>query len=561
LSISGPDLIITNGVILTFDDASTQHEAVAIAGDRIIAVGSTRDMLALRTTHHTEVIDLEGRTLIPGLTDPHVHLADDGTNMVNAVDLRDFFLDVDTIPKLLALLAAGSEKYPAGKWVICYGSPLQDHRMSEHRLPTRKELDSVTPNHPCYITFGAHITIANSAALKLAGVTRDTVAMAGGHIEHDDSGELTGKLMERAQQYVRDVLTPDVPVGYNPNADFRHVKAGITFAGQRALERGVTTVHDVVKTTVAIRAYHDLAREGLLPLRTSLLVRVIESSIKPETLLNLGLGSPFGNDWLRIGGVKMSIDGGITGKASAFYEPYLGRDDCDCGMIRIPSEELERTVDAYHRAGHRICVHAIGDRAMDMALDAFEKATTSTPRPDHRHRIEHFGNWMVIPERLERARKMQVLPVPNLSFMRYIYEPTLSFVGAERLRGAFPMRSLLASGMPITTGSDGPAYWPADPLRDVQTAVTRMTRSGLVVEQDEAITVEAAMRVVTRNAAFNGFEENIKGSIEPGKLADLAILERNPLQVPAEEIGSIRVDGTLAGGRVVFQRRGAEVTA
>jgi predicted amidohydrolase YtcJ len=360
---------------------------------------------------------------------------------------------------------------------------------------------------------------------------------------------------------VRNVLTPDVPFGCNPTADYRHLKAGITFAGRRALERGVTTVHDVVKTTVAVRAYHELAHERALPLRTSLLIRVIESAIQPETLLNLGMGTPFGNDWLRMGGVKMSVDGGITGKASAFYEPYLGRDDCDCGMIRIPTEELDHTVDAYHRAGHRICVHAIGDRAMDMALDAFEKATASYPRTDHRHRIEHFGNWMVIPERLERARKMQVLPVPNLSFMKYIYGPTLSFVGAERLRGAFPMRSLLASGMPITTGSDGPAYWPADPLRDVQTMVTRLTNSGLVVEKDEAITVEAAMRVVTRNAAFNGLEEDIKGSIEPGKLADLAILERNPLQVPADQIESIRVDGTIAGGRVVFQRRGAEVTA
>jgi len=560
LSLSGPDLIISNGVVLTFDDTSSEHEAVAISGDRIVAVGSSGEMLALRAKG-TEVIDLDGRALIPGLTDPHVHLADDGTNMVNAVDVRDFFLDADTIPKLLALLTAGAAAYPAGKWVICYGSPLQDHRMAERRLPTRHELDSVTPNHPCYITFGAHITIANSAALHLAGVTRDTVAMPGGHIEHDEAGELTGKLMERAQQYVRVVLTPDVPVGFNPNADYRHVKAGITFGGRRALERGVTTVHDIVKTTVAVRAYHELAHERVLPVRTSLLIRVIESAIQPETLLNLGMGTPFGNEWLRMGGVKMSVDGGITGKASAFYEPYLGRDDCDCGMIRIPTEELDGTVDAYHRAGHRICVHAIGDRAMDMALDAFEKATRSYPRADHRHRIEHFGNWMVIPERLERARKMHVLPVPNLSFMKYIYEPTLSFVGAERLRGAFPMRSLLASGMPITTGSDGPAYWPADPLRDVQTMVTRLTNWGLVVEKDEAITVEAAMRVVTRNAAFNGFEENIKGSIESGKLADLAILERNPLRVPAEEIGSIRVDGTIAGGRVVFQRQGAEVIA
>ena len=168
-----------------------------------------------------------------------------------------------------------------------------------------------------------------------------------------------------------------------------------------------------------MRAYQELVLEGLLPIRVSLLIRILEAKIVPESLLNLGIKTGFGNDWLRIGGVKMSIDGGITGRVAAFNEPYAD-DPCRCGLIRIPSEELDETVDAYHKAGHRVCIHAIGDKAMDMALDSIEKAVTALPRADHRHRIEHLGNWMITKERLARIRRLEVLPVPNVPFLHHI---------------------------------------------------------------------------------------------------------------------------------------------
>jgi hypothetical protein len=441
--------------------------------------------------------------------------------------------------------------------------------MAEKRLPTRSELDAVAPKHPVVLTFGAHVFIANSVALNLAKITKDTPDPEGGEIQRDpETGELTGKLLERAQLLVRAAIGPEIPVAYSVKTDYHHLKAGITFASQSALSRGVTSVHDMVMTNVAIRAYQELAEEDALPLRTSLLIRIIESPIKPESLLNLGFYSGFGNSMLRLGGVKMSIDGGITGKAAAFYDPYLPDEhdpahehECYCGIIRIPTEELESTVDAYHRAGHRVCVHAIGDRAADMALAAFDAAITAHPRDDHRHRIEHFGNWALTPERIEKARRLGIVPVPNLSFMHSIMPPVRSFIGTDRLKGAFGLKTMLDAGLRVITGSDGPGFFPTDPLRDIGIATSRRTLEGDAVEPQEAISAVQALRMMTIDAAWSGFEEDEKGSIELGKLADFAILERNPLETAFEDIGSIEVDATLINGKFVFQRAGAEMAA
>jgi len=247
----------------------------------------------------------------------------------------------------------------------------------------------------------------------------------------------------------------------------------------------------------------------------------------------------------------MSIDGGITGRVAAFTEPYAD-DPCRCGLIRIPSEELDETVDAYHRAGHRVCIHAIGDRAMDMALDAVEKALAKKPRQDHRHRIEHLGNWMITKERLARIRRLEVLPVPNVPFMHYIYESLLACMGPKRLEGSFGIKTMLDSGIRLTSGSDGPGYWPADPLRDMCTSVSRKIWSGETVGSDEAISATQALRMYTINAAYNGFDERIKGSIEPGKLADLAVLADDPLSIEPERIKDIPVDMTIVDGKVAF---------
>jgi predicted amidohydrolase YtcJ len=551
----GPTAIFTNGTILTADDQDREAEAVALAGNRIAAVGSASDIMRLRGPK-TEVFDLKGRTLMPGLTDPHVHLADDGTSMLAAVDVRDFYTNTRSVAQILEQVRERAGTTKPGAWVVGLGSPMQDFRSAEGRFPTREELDRVAPDHPAVIGFGAHITIANSRALALAGIDRHTPDPGGGHIDHHpETGELTGLLLERAQLLVRKPIGPDVPVGFNPNTPSANMKEGILFAARRSLARGVTSIHDIVMNANTIRAYQELAAEGRMPVRASMLIRVIEAAIRPESLINLGLMTNFGNEWLKIGGVKMSIDGGITGRAAAFSEPYADN-ACNCGLIRIPAEELERTVDLYHQAGHRVCVHAIGDVGMDMALAALEKAITKTPRANHRHRVEHLGNWMITPERLKTIRDLDLLPVPNITFMHYIYDSLIACMGPERLRGAFGLKTMIAAGIKLTSGSDGPGYWPSDPLRDLGVSVSRRTWKGQEIGPEEAVSVAEAIRMYTINAAYNGFDETIKGSVEPGKLADFAILESNPFHAGKDRIGDIPVDMTILDGKPVYTREG-----
>lgn len=547
VSALSPDLILTNGTILTADSNNSQAEAVAVYNGRIGAVGSTRDIDGLADSR-TKLIDLKGRTVLPGLTDPHVHFADGGASMMNRTDCRDFYSNVRSIPQIMEKIREQANSQAPGSWVVAHGSPMQDFRMPEGRFPNRHELDEASPNNPISINFGAHITIANSKALELAGIKTDTAAPAGGAIELDESGELTGKLVERAQYLVRNVI---------PEYSYDQMKAGILYSAERCLSRGITNIHDIVTNHESIRAYQELVADENLPIRVSLLIRVIEAAIQKESLLNLGIMTGFGNDWLRIGGVKMSIDGGITGHVAKFYEPYVD-DPCHEGLIRIEQDELDETIAAYHNAGHRVCIHAIGDVAMDMALQSLEQALKDNPRDDHRHRVEHLGNWLVNDERLALIKRTGVLPVPNIPFMHYIWDSLLACIGEERLEGSFNIRDMLDAGIQITSGSDGPAYWPLDSLRDLGTCVARKTWTGTTVGADQAISVDEAIRMFTINAAYNAFEEKIKGSIETGKLADFAVLAESPHEVEPERIKDIPVDMTICNGDIAFFRQGAE---
>ncbi len=557
----GPELAIVNGTVLTVDRTNRVSEAVAVHGGRIVAVGTSSEIERLRSPR-TTVIDLAGRTLIPGLIDPHVHLADEGTNLAVAVDVRDQYGDVTSIADMLARLQERADRVPSGQWIIGLGSPFPDERLPEARFPHRRELDAIAPHNPLVVGFGPHVTIANSQALQLAGITADTPDPAGGIIERDAAGETTGKLLERAQLFIRSAIGGDIPVGFSPKTDYRAVKAGIIAGSARALTRGVTSAHDVVIANVAWRAYQELADAGKLPLRTTLLPRIFDAAIKPESLINIGITAGFGNEWLRMGGAKMSIDGGMTGKGAFLHHPYTSdahHHDCYCGLLKIPDELLNSLVDEFHRAGHQLCVHAIGDRATDMAIDAFERALAATPRADHRHRIEHFGNFMATPERIARVAKMDVLAVANLSFLHSIAGPARKFIGDERFHGAFALRSLHDAGVMTSSGSDGPGCWPMDPLRDIGIAVSRRTLEGDVIEPAEAIDVRTALRMCTINAAYAGFEEHVKGSIETGKLADFAILAENPYETDPERIPAIEVDATIIGGALVFQRERTEL--
>jgi predicted amidohydrolase YtcJ len=538
-----PNLILYNGSIRTFATDTSTCEALACAGSRIVATGKSDDIRRLAGLD-TEVIDLKGRTAIPGLTDTHVHLSEKGTAEMELVDCRDFYVDVNSVSDILQRLGNAAAKAPKGSWIVAHGSPMQDFRINDRRFPDKHDLDRAVPDHPVSISFGAHVTIGNSLALAAAKITRDTPDPAGGHIRHDaQTGEPTGELHERAQLIVKKVA---------PEFNYLQLKDGIVFALDQCLQRGVTTVHDIVRYAEPVRAYQELYKEGRMHARVSILPRVIESMIESKSLIELGLITGFGNDWLRIGGVKMSIDGGITGRNACFHEPYEN-DEHNHGIIRIQQDELNHTVQVCHDAGLRCCVHAIGDKAFDMALDAYENAIEHSPRKDHRHRIEHMGNWLATPKLIQRMVRSGIVAIPNIAFAYYIGDAILDCVGEKRLTKAFPFRTLLKNGVIIAGGSDSPGYWPVDPLRDIATAASRKMRWGDVWVPEERISVTEAFAMHTTTASWVGFEENDKGTLEVGKFADIAVLAEDPFAVAPEKIRELNVEMTLVGGEVKYQ--------
>ena len=540
------DLILVNGRVLTMDRADSAAEAIAIGDGKIVAVGTTAEIEALAGPN-TDGIDLNGRTALPGLADIHVHLASDASRRSNAVEARDFYLpSIRAVTDIQEVISAKAAHTPPGEWIAVLGSPMQDFRLAEGRLPTRQELDGATTDHPVYMTFGAHSLVANSLALQLKNVTRDTPDPQGGTVDKDSvTGEPTGFLRERAQYLVK-----TREAGMTPEALAENILAELN----RCAARGITTIHDIVINRDEILAYQLLERSGRLPLRVQLLPRVIESNIAKESLLDLGILHGFGSDMLRIGGIKMSIDGGFTGKNAAFSEPLSFHGDENPGLIRIKQDELDETVWKYHEMGMRCCVHAIGDVALDMILEAYEKAFDRLPRPGHRHRVEHLGNWMMTPERIAQTKRLGVLPIANPSMLHFLGHEIQETLGPKRVENAFPFRSLLDEGFPLAWGSDAPGYWPVDSLRDLGTAVSRTTFDGLTLSPEQAITMREALRAQTAGAAWVGFQEDKLGTLEPGKLADVAVLGADPFTFPADEFKDLPVDVTITAGRVVFTR-------
>ena len=551
------DLLLVNGRVLTMDVHDSVAQAVAVRDGKIVAVGTNAEVELLAGAS-TQVIDLDGRTALPGLTDCHVHLASDSSRSVESVECRDLYdPSIDSVEALVTRMGQWAASTPPGQWIVARGSPLADFRLHERRLPTQAELDGALPRNPAYVSFGAHVIIANTLASARTRRHPETPSPQGGTVVKDPvTGEPTGELRERAQFLVK---------RRDSEVDPETLAERIAVELEKCSHRGVTCIHDIVITREEVQAYQLLARAGRLPVRVHMLMRVIESNFNKHSLHDLGLVHGLGSEWLQIGGIKMSIDGGFTGKNAAFSEPIAGDDDHHEGLIRIKQDELDETVELYHTLGMRICTHAIGDIAMDMILEAYEKALTKRPRQDHRHRVEHLGNWMMTPERVARARRLGILPIANPPFLFFLGDPMVEMLQRRATEQGFPFRTLWDAGFPLSFGSDSPGYYPVDPLRDLGTAVAHQTLSGQKITPDEALTLQEALRSQTINAAYTGFQEQRLGSIEVGKLADLVVLGDDPCTFAPARFQELPVDITIAGGKVVHTgairpRAGAPVT-
>ena len=530
-----PTLILTNGKFWTMNDGEPEAEAVAIYDKDIVAVGKSRDIESMAGAS-TNVIDLDGRVAIPGLQDIHVHLAMDAMD-AKAVEVRDYYdSSIKSVKDILKKIETRVSQIDKGKWIHANGSPMQDFRLAEKRFPTKEELDKVSPNNPCYVNFGAHISVANSLALKAAGITKESKDPEGGWIIKDEAGEPNGVLRERAQFLVNTL----------DDSKLTALEDGIEQLLKRVASRGVTVVHDVVTSAEEINAYQNLCNAGRMPVRVQLLIRIIEAKITTKSLVELGFTQRFGNDMLKIGGSKMSIDGGFTGRQAAFSGMK--------GLVRIQQEELDETVMACHLAGIRCCVHAIGDIAVDMTLSSFEKAQKRLPLPDIRHRVEHMGNWLFTSERRKKSKQLGAVPVTNGSLFYFVADSGEAYIGEERNRGLFPIKTMQKEGLNIASGSDATLYWPVDVIRDIAAYVNRKTVMGTLMGPEEAISFREGVRAQTKDASWVGCEENRAGTIEKGKIADLTVFDRNPDECPPEELKDLPIMMTVCAGRVSFRK-------
>ena len=548
------DLVLTGGHVFTVNPKDEVAEAVAVLDGKIVKVGRVDEIAALIGSN-TEVIRLNGQTVLPGFIEPHTHFMSYGIWMscVNAKTPPN-----KNIPQLLKRLQKKATETPQEEWIVGYG--LEEGAFEEKRWPSREELDEAIPDHPLYIRhLSGHASIANSRALALAGIAESTPQPEGGHLDRDlKTGRLTGVLREKAAFKPAQELIP------MPTID--QMKAGLTEAGKLYASAGITSTHDAGADTrpETYRAYQEAIDEGLLKIRIYLMIRdwpYDHFYLKRD----LGLRTGFGNERLRMGPVKTCTDGSIQVFTCAFYDPYITLDlehtrRNPCGVLQMSPNEINDVVFEAHAKGYQLAIHAQGDYGIDVAIDAIQYAMWKHPRKDPRHRIEHCQ--CVTPEGLKRMQRLGIIGSFYPHHTWYWADRHIStFIGMERASRIDPMKSAINAGVVTIAHSDAPIasigdpIFGADPLFGIWCAVNRKTRNGVLLGPEERITPLEGIRAYTINAAYASFEENIKGSIEPGKLADFVILSEDPCEVDPWDIRNIKVERTIIGGETVYKAK------
>jgi predicted amidohydrolase YtcJ len=522
------DLVLRNGRVYTVDGVLPRAEAFAVRSGRFLAVGSNDDVANL-VGPDTRVIDAGGMTVTPGFIDAHSHPAAGGLNELTSVNAS-----VPSIAELKEALRRRAAGTARDEWIT--GFLYDDTKMSEGRAITRWDLDEAVPDHPVSITHrSGHATYYNTRALEMAGLLgREVADPEGGRFGRNERGELDGMTAGSARQAFSGLGT------FRP-VTRRDRQEGVRLITARMAASGLTSVHDAGAGPEAIAAYHDARQAGELSVRMYAMVRGGYAALKAA-----GVRTGFGDEWVRIGPVKYTADGAAASRTMAMSTPYVGRPE-DYGILYMSEEEIQDAVDDAHANHFRITIHANGDVPITRVLNAYERALRREPRPDHRWRIEHCS--LVNPEILRRIRELGVIPAP---FYTYVYWHGDKFheYGEERMRWMFAHRSFLDHGIPVAPASDY-VPGPFEPMMALQSMVTRTDFLGNVWGPNQRVSVEEAIRICTMNGAYASFEENEKGSITAGKLADFVILGRDPHEVDPFALKDIPVVRTVVGGRTV----------
>jgi hypothetical protein len=542
-----PDMVLLNGKIITVNHSNTIDEAVAIKDEIITVVGDSDDVKAM-IGDETIIIDLQGKTVVPGFIDSHVHLDCSAVHTKLAISCHippakyiRTSGEVNNLDDILVKIRENVNMTPKGKWIIGQGRFSLE---TDGNSPTKEQLDAISPDHPVMIRYSAHCQILNSKALELAKINKvkptteelEKFSPGAKILRNPDSREPTGIIVDAC-----DWIFPNSSPWH-----YEQIKDAIKETCWEAVRFGVTSIHEFNSWPETTKIYQDLFREGELPLRIQLCPTIygMYKTVDLDCLLQLGLETGFGNEWIKFGSVKIFVDSNGLDESGKFNE-----------WDRIKPQELNELVAKAHKAGLRVMMHACNRNGQNMALDAVEGALKDLPKKDHRHRIEHFGGHYWRSE-LERLKKIRVIPVPT-PYSSY------GWYGDEWLKSASPhekvtiYRTLLDEKLLPPGNSDCMGTEPEalNPWWSIWCVVERKTRKGKQICPEEGVTVMDAIRIYTMNSAYSGFEERIKGSIEVGKIADLVILTKDPLTVAKDEIQNIEAEMTIIGGKIVYQKK------
>jgi predicted amidohydrolase YtcJ len=532
------DRIFVNGRIWTGNPAQPWAQALAIRGPKILAVGDTAAIQKLKEKP-TEVVDLKGRLMLPGFNDAHLHVLSGSLELDNA-DLSEA-TNVAEVQQRIATFAAA---HPDRPWIVGRG---WTYGAFPGGLPQRQQLDAVVSDRPAFMTaYDGHTAWCNTAALTLAGIARSTPNPAGGAIVRDAAGEATGALKESAMALVR-LLAPRP----GPEDKSRALRKGLALAASY----GLTSVQDASFDLDDLPIYERVQREGGAKLRVYAALPMAKAPTPDELASYKELRAKYKSAQFRIGAVKGYVDGVVESKTAAMLEPYTGG---GTGQANFSAAELNRAVAAYDREGFQIFLHAIGDKAIRMALDAYQNAATQNGSSGRRHRVEHVE----APQAAEIARfgPLGVIASTQALFAnpdKNTLEVYAVNLGPERSARAMAFKALDDAGAVQAFGSDWPVV-SCDVLRGIYCAVTRMTPEGTPAggwQPQQRITVEAALRHFTRDAAYASFEETIKGTLEADKAADLVVLSENILEIAPERILKTRVMLTVMGGNDTYRAK------
>ncbi len=519
------DLVLHNGKIVAADDLFSIHEAVVVKDGKILAVGGSNLLDAYEAAR---VVDLQGKMAMPGFNDTHIHVRGQARR---AVDLTR----AKSLTEIFGAVTAKAQELGKGEWVTGYG--WSEDQLEEKRRPLRWDLDEAAPDNPVILTrAGGHSSVATRMALELAGVTPATPDPEGGVIEKDEKGELNGVIRERAGIVSRLV----------PETTPEELRESFAQALRNLLSLGITSIIQAGVPPESYAEWEQLySHQGEELPRAAVQIRFRD----PAAIASFGRKTGDGDERLRVGAVKITVDGGFTGPAAYTLEPYKGQGDYR-GKLNYTEEELRAIVKAGHEAGWQLGFHAIGDAAIVLTVDAFAEALDALPREDHRHFLNHF-TVMPPEETMKKMAAYDILIAQQPNFTYTLEGRYAANLDGERLKRNNPVRTPMDHGIFVALGSD---ILPIGPMVGLYAAVTRKGMSGEVYGPEERITMEEAITGYTAKAAYLTREENVKGTLEPGKLADIIVLSDDLLTIDPEKILDVEVLMTIVNGRVVFER-------